>query len=113
MLPKITKQHLHPEIISIVELNSAHGRKPYYSGRLIRRIERQADGQRPANDEGWTDVWAQLSGITLSTWDMKQVKEARKQGTVVPPTYTNVTDAVRIVSFYVPHNTDVSCDVSL
>jgi len=99
--PPDMQQPLHPEILSIVELNSAHGRKPYYSGRLIRRVERQADGQRPANDEGWTDVWAQLNGITLSTWDMRQIEEARKQGTEAPPTYINVTDAVRIVSFYV------------
>jgi CCR4-NOT transcriptional complex subunit CAF120 len=98
MLPKTNKQHLHPEIISTVELNEAHGHKIYYSGRLIRRVERQADGQRPANDEGWIDVWAQLSGVTLSTWDMKQIEEARKQGTEAPPTYLNVTDAfVRVV----------------
>jgi CCR4-NOT transcriptional complex subunit CAF120 len=60
----------------------------------VRRIERQPDGQKPTKDEGWTDVWAQLGGTTLSIWDMKQVEEASKQGKEVPPTYVNMTDAV-------------------
>jgi CCR4-NOT transcriptional complex subunit CAF120 len=86
---------LHPEIRSIVQLNIAHAHKIYFSGPLVRRIERQPDGQRPAKDEGWTDVWGQLGGTTLSIWDMKQIEEASKQGKEVPPTYVNITDAVR------------------
>lgn len=86
---------LHPEIRSIVQLTVAHAHKVYFSGPLIRRIERNADGQKPAKDEGWQDVWAQLGGTTLSIWDMKQVEEASKNGKEVPPTYVNVTDAVR------------------
>ncbi|KAF6759942.1 hypothetical protein DFP72DRAFT_121002 [Ephemerocybe angulata] len=84
---------LHPEIRSVVGLTVAHAHKIYFSGRLVRRVERQPDGQRPHKDEGWTDVWAQLGGTTLSVWDMKEVDEARKQGTEVPPIYVNVTDA--------------------
>jgi len=95
MLP--APQPLHPEIRSVVQLNAAHAHKFYYSGPLVRRIERQADGSRPAKDEGWTDVWGQLSGTTLSVWDMKQVEEASKQGKEVPPTYVNITDAVCIL----------------
>lgn len=86
---------LHPEIRSIVQLSVAHAHKVYFSGPLIRRIERQADGNRPHKDEGWRDVWAQLGGTTLSVWDMKEIEEANKRGEEVPPTYVNVTDAVR------------------
>lgn len=85
---------LHPEIRSVVNLNVAHARKIYFSGPLIRRIERQPDGQRPSKDEGWTDVWAQLGGTTLSVWDMKRITEASQQGKEVPPAYVNMTDAV-------------------
>ncbi|KAH9940971.1 hypothetical protein B0H21DRAFT_570068 [Amylocystis lapponica] len=85
---------LHPEIRSIVQLTVAHGRKVYYSGPLVRRVERQPDGQTPTKDDGWRDVWAQLGGTTLSVWDMKAIDEASKEGRQVPPTYVNVTDAV-------------------
>lgn len=88
---------LHPEIRSVVQLTAAHAHKIYFSGPLVRRIERQADGQRPAKDEGWSDVWAQLGGTTLSIWDMKQIQEASKQGKEVPPTYVNMTDAVSFI----------------
>lgn len=84
---------LHPEIRSVVQLTIAHAQKIYFSGPLVRRIERQADGQRPTKDEGWVDVWAQLGGTTLSVWDMKEIQEASKQGREVPPTYVNVMDA--------------------
>ncbi|KAG5646986.1 hypothetical protein DXG03_001710 [Asterophora parasitica] len=84
---------LHPEIRSVVQLTAAHAHKIYFSGPLVRRIERQPDGQRPAKDEGWCEVWAQLGGTTLSIWDMAQIQEASKQGREVPPTYVNTTDA--------------------
>lgn len=84
---------LHPEIRSIVQLTVAHSQKVYFSGPLVRRIERQPDGQRPTKDEGWREVWAQLGGTTLSLWDMKEIEEASKQGKQVPPSYVNVTDA--------------------
>lgn len=84
----------HPEIRSVVGLTIAHAHKIYFSGPLIRKIERGADGQRPTKDEGWVEVWAQLGGTTLSVWDMKQIKEASQQGKEVPPAYVNTTDAV-------------------
>ena len=90
---------LHPEIRSVVQLNIAHTQKVYFSGPLIRRIERQPDGQRPTKDEGWRDVWAQLGGTTLSVWDMKEIEDASKQGRQVPPSYVNITDAVSIYVF--------------
>lgn len=86
---------LHPEIRSVVQLTLAHARKVYFSGPLVKRLERQPDGQRPLKDDGWVDVWAQLGGTTLSIWDMREVEEANKQGREVPPTYFNITDAVR------------------
>ncbi len=85
---------LHPEIRSIVQLTIAHGRKIYFAGPLVRRVERQADGHRPTKDEGWRDVWGQLGGTTLSLWDMKEIEEASKQGRQVPPSYVNIMDAV-------------------
>ncbi|KAF9804479.1 hypothetical protein IEO21_09380 [Rhodonia placenta] len=88
-----TASPMHPEIRSIVQLTLAHAHKIYFSGPLVKRVERQPDGQKPARDEGWRDVWAQLGGTTLSVWDMKAVEEASKQGKQVPPTYINVTDA--------------------
>lgn len=87
---------LHPEIRSVVQLTLAHARKVYFSGPLVRRLERQADGSRPTKDEGWTDVWAQLGGTTLSIWDMRLIAEASKEGKEVPPTYVNMTDAVSL-----------------
>jgi CCR4-NOT transcriptional complex subunit CAF120 len=86
---------LHPEIRSVVGLTLAQAHKVYFSGPLVKRVERQADGQRPSKDEGWKDVWAQLGGTTLSIWDMKAIEEASKAGKEVPPTYINMTDAVR------------------
>ena len=85
---------MHPEIKSVVQLTLAHAHKVYFSGPLVRLIERQPDGQKPAKDEGWREVWAQLGGTTLSVWDMEEIQEASKQGRQVPPTYINVTDAV-------------------
>lgn len=90
-----TPAPLHPEIRSVVQLTLAHARKVYFSGPLVKRLERQPDGQRPHKDDGWVDVWAQLGGTTLSIWDMREVEEANKQGREVPPTYFNTTDAVR------------------
>ncbi|KAL0574993.1 hypothetical protein V5O48_006981 [Marasmius crinis-equi] len=84
---------LHPEIRSVVQLTAAHAHKVYVSGRLVRRVERDANGHRPTKDEGWTEVWAQLGGTTLSIWDMKAINEASKEGKEVPPTYINMTDA--------------------
>ncbi|KAH6909140.1 hypothetical protein BKA70DRAFT_1222038 [Coprinopsis sp. MPI-PUGE-AT-0042] len=86
---------LHPEIRSVVGLKAAHAHKIYFSGPLVRKIERQPDGHAPHKDEGWTDVWAQLGGTILSIWDMKEVQEASRQGKEVPPTYVNVTDAAQ------------------
>ncbi|KAJ6508021.1 hypothetical protein C8R47DRAFT_1174345 [Mycena vitilis] len=91
--PQAPPPPLHPEIRSVVQLTTAHARKIYFSGPLVRRIERQPDGQKPHKDEGWTEVWAQLGGTTLSIWDMKQIQEASAQGKEVPPTYVNMTDA--------------------
>lgn len=93
---------LHPEIRSLVQLNVAHAYKIYYSGPLLRRVDRLPDGQKATKDESWTDVWAQLGGTTLSIWDMKQVQEASKEGREVPPTYINMTDAV-CISVRSPH----------
>ena len=93
----ITAPPLHPEIRSIVQLTLAHARKIYFSGPLVKRVQRQPDGHRP-KDDTWTEVWAQLGGTTLSIWDMKEVDEANKQGREVPPTYVNMTDAVSRLS---------------
>ena len=91
---------LHPEIRSVLQLTVAHARKVYFSGPLVRRLERQPDGSRPVKDEGWTDVWAQLGGTTLSIWDMKAIADASKEGKEVPPTYINVQDAVSPIAIY-------------
>ncbi|KAH9928283.1 uncharacterized protein B0H18DRAFT_1117968 [Fomitopsis serialis] len=64
---------LHPEIRSIVQLTLAHAHKIYFSGPLVKRVERQPDGQKPTRDEA--------------------IEEASKQGKQVPPTYINVTDS--------------------
>lgn len=84
---------LHLEIRSVVQLTVAHARKVYFSGPLVKRVERLPEGQKPTKDDGWVDVWAQLGGTTLSIWDMREVEEANRQGREVPPTYFNVTDA--------------------
>ncbi|KAG1816038.1 uncharacterized protein BJ212DRAFT_1481112 [Suillus subaureus] len=76
---------LHPNIHSIVQLTVAHACKVYFSGPLVKHVQCQPDGQHP-KDDGWVDVWAQLSSTTLSIWDMKEIKEANKKGLEVPPT---------------------------
>lgn len=91
---------LHPEIRSVVGLTVAHAHKIYHSGPLVRRIERLPDGHRPTKDEGWREVWGQLGGTTFSIWDMQEIEEARQQGTEVPPTYINITDAVSVYLFW-------------
>lgn len=83
------------EIKSVVDLAFAHAHKVYFSGPLVRRVERLPDGNKPARDDGWVEVWAQLGGTTLSVWDMKAIDEANKRGEEVPPSYINVTDSVR------------------
>jgi CCR4-NOT transcriptional complex subunit CAF120 len=98
---------LHPEIRSIVQLTHAHAQKVYFSGPLVRRIEKQPDGQKPTKDEGWLDVWAQLGGTTLSVWDMRAIEEASKQGREVPPTYVNITDAVSVFCLFEPIATTI------
>ncbi|KAG8933262.1 hypothetical protein FRC02_012248 [Tulasnella sp. 418] len=85
---------LHPELRSFVSLAFAHVHKIYFSGPLIRKIDKAPDGQKPLQQkDDWTNVWAQLGGTTLSIWDMKEIEEANKQGREVPPSYINVTDA--------------------
>lgn len=69
--------------------------KVYFSGPLVRCNERTSDGARNSRDHDWHDVWAQLGGTSLSVWDMKAIEEANKRGTQAPPSYVNVTDAVR------------------
>ena len=86
---------LHPEIRSIVSLSLAHREKTYFSGPLIHKVDRNPDGNKPHKDEGWREAWAQLSGTTLSIWDMEEVKIANQQGKEVPPSYINITEAVR------------------
>ena len=83
---------LHPEIRSIVSLTTAHTEKTYFSGSLIRKVERNPDGRTPHRDEDWRNVWAQLNGTTLSIWE---VKIANRQGKEAPPLRIDVADAVR------------------
>jgi len=85
---------LNPEISSVVSLSLAHKQKTYFSGPLIHKLDRNPDGQKPHKDGGWREVWAQLSGTTLSIWDMEEVKFANQQGKEVPPSYINITEAV-------------------
>lgn len=87
------QRQLHPEIRSIVNLSTAHAHKIYFSGPLVKHVERHTDGKIVGKDEPWREVWAQLGGTTLSVWDMKEIEEASKRGTEVPPTYLNITDA--------------------
>ena len=102
--PRLSPQipTFHPEIRSIVNLTAAHTQKIYFSGPLIRRVERQPDGSPPSRDEGWTDVWARLGGTILSVWDTKQIQEASKENRQVPPAYINITDAVRFFHVHLP-----------
>lgn len=95
--PPGAKQQLHPEIRSVVQLSVAHAHKVYFSGPLVKHVERQTDGKLVGKDDAWRDVWAQLGGTTLSIWDMKEIEEANKRGEEVPPTYLNITDAVRVL----------------
>lgn len=87
-------RQLHPEIRSIVQLSTAHAHKVYFSGPLVKHIERHPDGRIVGKEEPWREVWAQLGGTTLSVWDMKEIEEASRRGAEVPPSYLNITDAV-------------------
>ncbi|KAF8604528.1 hypothetical protein BDV93DRAFT_522246 [Ceratobasidium sp. AG-I] len=85
---------LHPELRSVLRLNGAHQQKVYYSGRLSKRVKRGTDGKPPTRDEGWIDVWCQLSGVMLSIWNMEAIEEANAQGEQVPPQYICITNAL-------------------
>ncbi|OCB85327.1 hypothetical protein A7U60_g7632 [Sanghuangporus baumii] len=87
------QRQLHPEIRSIVSLSTAQAHKIYFSGPLVKHVERHTDGKIVGKEEPWREVWVQLGGTTLSVWDMKEIEEASKRGTEVPPTYLNITDA--------------------
>ena len=93
--PTTPNATLHPEILSVISLNTAHTRKIYFSGPLVQVFDRNAGGHKPHKDQKWRDVWAQLYGTTLAIWDMVEVKIAHQQGREVPPSYANTIDAVR------------------
>src|ERR1700722_1036920 len=86
-------ERLHPEIRSFLRLAHAHAQKVYFSG-PITRMESEEDLHRDREHRS-TPLWVQLKGTTLSIWEMKQIVEANKRGKEVPPTYMDVTDAVR------------------
>lgn len=86
---------------SIMDLHQAHSRKPYMSGPLLRRMEREPSGRRMPRGDGWTEVWAQLIGTELCIWDTKATKAAARRGAQVPPTYVNIIDAVGVQSLNV------------
>ncbi len=95
---------LHPEIEQVVALTLAHSSKIYCSGPLTRKIERQSDGNAAKPHEaGWSDVWAQLGGTTMSVWDMQAINKASQEGKEVPPSYLNVTDSVSQPTLIVGH----------
>jgi len=93
--PPTHEAPIHPEIRSSVSLTMAHTQKIYFSGPLVYKHDRNPDGHKPHKD-GWHEVWAQLYGTTLSIWDMEEVKIANHQGKEVPPSYVNITEAVRL-----------------
>jgi hypothetical protein len=83
---------LHPEIPSIGSLATAHAQKIYFSGRLAHKVESVTFDSYLREDESYHDVWAQLSGTTLS---IEKVNTFGRQDEKVPPTYVDVTDVVR------------------
>jgi hypothetical protein len=91
--PQMQKQTEQPPSFHS-KIHMAHAHKVYYSGPLSRRIERLPDGSKPKKDEGWTEIWAQLSGTILSTRNLNDCQEVSKQGKEVPPSYINITEAV-------------------
>ncbi|THH30013.1 hypothetical protein EUX98_g4163 [Antrodiella citrinella] len=78
---------------SMLQLIASHDQKIYFSGPLIRRVERQPNGQKPADNKGWRDSRGQLEGTTLALWDVKEIEEAREQGRQAYPQYINIADA--------------------
>ncbi|TDL23533.1 hypothetical protein BD410DRAFT_721168 [Rickenella mellea] len=90
--PTAIDRRLHPEIRSLVQLDSDLRKKIYFSGPLKRHVARKPDGS-PSENKEWTDMWGQLGGVVLSLWDSKEIEAASGRGEEVPPTYINVTDA--------------------
>jgi hypothetical protein len=83
---------LHPEILSIGSLAAAHAQNVYFSGRLAHKVESVTSDSYPREDKSFHDVWAQLSGTTLS---IEKLNTFGRRDEKVPPTYVDVTDAVR------------------
>lgn len=83
----------HPGIESVTDLVRAHDSKIYFSGRLKQRIEYSEDGPH-LGEIGWTHIWAQLSGTTLSVWDMAAVESASLEGRQEFPECIDVTESV-------------------
>ncbi|KAL7423905.1 hypothetical protein Q5752_001490 [Cryptotrichosporon argae] len=85
----------------IVELITAQPHKTYLSSppELEMIQARTSAGQQPKHgppgspSNDWDAVWLQLSGISLSTWSMKETRAAAAKGLKVPPTYYNITDS--------------------
>jgi CCR4-NOT transcriptional complex subunit CAF120 len=93
-----TDKSLHPEIRSIVSLATAHTQKVYFSGPLVYTFERRPDGCLYYEDNkggDWRNVWAQLSGTTLSIWDTGERKMVRQPRVGKHPSSSvNVTEPV-------------------
>jgi len=80
---------IHPEFQSFLTLDATHRSKVYLSNRLFMKT----DGST-SRSQGWSDVWAQLMGNTLSLWRMNEIEAARKEGRSILPRTLSVTDAV-------------------
>lgn len=66
-------------------------------GFLLRKTLLDTSGHPPKPGDPaaeWSKFYMQLAGTTLSSWDAKEMERAAKVNETVPPTYTNVTDAV-------------------
>ncbi|CAO1618736.1 unnamed protein product [Sympodiomycopsis kandeliae] len=85
-----------PELRSALSLQDAQQRKIYMEGYLSRRDALATDG-RPLKQHdpkrSWHLCFVQLCGTVLSVWSVREMEQAAKQGTEVPPTYINVTDS--------------------
>ena len=86
----IDKVSLHSEIHSINSLATAHTQKVYFSSPAHYYGK---DFGHTAEGHPWHDVWAQLTGTTIS---IKKVGAVSQKGKEVPPLYVNVTDFVRL-----------------
>ncbi|KEI42698.1 uncharacterized protein L969DRAFT_608006 [Mixia osmundae IAM 14324] len=75
-------------------------RKFYTEGYVWKRDESRPDGSIDAAASGsaWDRFFMQLTGSELSLWNVRDMEEAARNNTTIPPVYIKITDAFVVLA---------------